>query len=60
MNNDYTKLFLREIAGVLVVFLLGYIGSLIYNWFGMIWMVIYIVIVAIMVTIILGRKLKIK
>lgn len=56
MKND---LFLLNILTVLAIFLAGYIGSLIYYWFGIAWMITYIIVLAIVVIIILGRKLKI-
>ena len=59
MNNDYAKLFLEEIAGILVIFLLGYIGSLIYNWFGLAWMIVYVVIIGIIAALVIGKVLGI-
>ena len=58
MKNGYVKLFWWEIITVLAIFLAGYIGSLIYDWFGMTWMVIYIVVLAIVVGITLGKWLE--
>ena len=57
MKNGYVKLFWWEIITILAIFLAGYIGSLIYNWLGMTWMVVYIIILAAIITILLKKWL---
>ncbi len=58
MKNGHIKLYLWEILTVLAIFLAGYIGSLIYNWLGMAWMVVYIVVLAIITMVILRKWLE--
>ena len=58
MKNGHIKLFWWEIITVLAIFLAGYIGSLIYNRLGMTWMTVYIVVLAIITTVILRKWLE--
>jgi hypothetical protein len=56
--NSYVELFLYEILIIIVFLIAGFIGSLIFKWFGKVGLVIYIIIFAGILTWIIGKNLE--